>query len=807
MFQLRRGVGRTARVSTRDVSRARPYATATRPTEAKSSQSSRPSETDEKISDRLGKGLIASSFIGLGALGWGAYTLYQHRNKPYDAVMSLYREWEAGRVQPSYLPIQGTDEIRLLVLEPGQGTDPIRCNLKHVSLSDGPKYEALSYVWGDPDTLGYIRCGERKVRIGEELFKALVSLREPDRQRVLWADALCINQTDGKEKGKQVQIMGDIYASSQHVLVWLGKVNRRTEGAFEALAEVDAYLKRTVAEYRQDSYAWVAKRHSNPPNLSPRELAKLYEFDWSSIFTLLKHRWPRRVWTLQEIKKAPRAIMILGRQSIPAWDFFRPLLYVMTALQNLEMVAHFSDSGASIEQIQSFSRAGFDSLIGYRETPLLGIVAANATFRGATNPRDRIYAFRSISNDHDWTDWEILPDYEASVEEVYSRFARWNMLRKKRLAYLGYAGLPDQHEVSRVGDFPSWVADWTRVLRVNQYHILAAMNEPYKAGSGLEPALFWIPNQPRLLHIKGRVVDAISELAVTRVDLLEYYARTMKAGGREYRLSEWQRMVAALVPDGKLVTMGLLDAQQAVAKYGTVKGPMHMLVDVVWMENCRAIASKGTDTVSPARFEAFWRTMIRNRTVMGLETPPVSFGETFQTYLHFLRRVRDGKECPPSLPGSVVARYEAMPPNRASQPQLSFLSTPAKSPKAAVDETELEIRRLMHKYWGGVLYKHFCSTAKGNLGWVPRRAEPGDLICVLDGASVPYVIRPRLEQGVHNKFSFAYWSRRLSGYLVPSQVAEKDPEYILVGECYVHGLMESEALARTDLKSQFFTFS
>ncbi|PYH87748.1 hypothetical protein BO71DRAFT_278381, partial [Aspergillus ellipticus CBS 707.79] len=113
-------------------------------------------------------------------------------------------------------------EIRLLALEPGRDEDIIRCQLKHVFLSDNPKYEALSYVWGDPNEQDYIYCNGKQVRIGKELFNALKSLRQPNCERTLWADALCINQNNYVEKGKQVEIMGDIYASSQHVLIWLG---------------------------------------------------------------------------------------------------------------------------------------------------------------------------------------------------------------------------------------------------------------------------------------------------------------------------------------------------------------------------------------------------------------------------------------------------------------------------------------------------------------------------------------------------------------------------------------------------------
>ena len=44
----------------------------------------------------------------------------------------------------------GDGEIRILTLHAGDVTDPIVCSLRVVVLDERPKYEALSYTWGDP---------------------------------------------------------------------------------------------------------------------------------------------------------------------------------------------------------------------------------------------------------------------------------------------------------------------------------------------------------------------------------------------------------------------------------------------------------------------------------------------------------------------------------------------------------------------------------------------------------------------------------------------------------------------------------
>jgi Heterokaryon incompatibility protein (HET) len=63
-------------------------------------------------------------------------------------------------------------------------------------------------------------------------------------------------------------------------------------------------------------------------------------------------------------------------------------------------------------------------------------------------------------------------------------------------------------------------------------------------------------------------------------------------------------------------------------------------------------------------------------------------------------------------------------------------------------------------------YRRFCSTEAGRMGMVPSRAEDGDQICIFLGAEVPYVLRPT---GCGT--------------------------YTLIGDCYLNGIMDGEALS------------
>jgi hypothetical protein len=54
---------------------------------------------------------------------------------------------------------------------------------------------------------------------------ALRKLRNRDSERILWIDAICINQDKTLERNHQVTLMRDIYSKASRVVVWLGKAS------------------------------------------------------------------------------------------------------------------------------------------------------------------------------------------------------------------------------------------------------------------------------------------------------------------------------------------------------------------------------------------------------------------------------------------------------------------------------------------------------------------------------------------------------------------------------------------------------
>jgi hypothetical protein len=115
-----------------------------------------------------------------------------------------------------------SDELRLLTLLPGKPKGEIQCNLQIVPLDNLPAFDALSYAWGDPNVTEPIIVQNTPHQATANLVMALRALRGTKKRRLLWVDALCINQGDLDEKNMQIPLMAKIYSVATHVIAWLG---------------------------------------------------------------------------------------------------------------------------------------------------------------------------------------------------------------------------------------------------------------------------------------------------------------------------------------------------------------------------------------------------------------------------------------------------------------------------------------------------------------------------------------------------------------------------------------------------------
>ncbi|KAH7304783.1 heterokaryon incompatibility protein-domain-containing protein [Stachybotrys elegans] len=185
-------------------------------------------------------------------------------------------------------------DIRLLTLHPGPRDAPVSCSLTHVSLTLNPEYEALSYTWGDKKNIGSISMDGCTFEVRSNLETALRYLRLPDSPRVLWIDALCINQDDVAEKNAQVPRIGEIYQQAAQVLAWLGEGGDGGEEAIDVMHEFGTILYQGWAVEKmsrdQMGLTWLKNKGFDVPSKNLDAVWRL----WSRPY------WSR-IWIVQEL--------------------------------------------------------------------------------------------------------------------------------------------------------------------------------------------------------------------------------------------------------------------------------------------------------------------------------------------------------------------------------------------------------------------------------------------------------------------------------------------------------------------------
>jgi hypothetical protein len=121
-----------------------------------------------------------------------------------------------------HTPLNPTgDEIRLLVLFPAPRDAPIRCRLETASLSSGPKYDVLTYLWAAINKSETITVNDTPFPVSKPIAAALRRLRPPSGSpRNLWIDAVCV---DYQQDQQHWRLPPNIYAKARQLCVWVGE--------------------------------------------------------------------------------------------------------------------------------------------------------------------------------------------------------------------------------------------------------------------------------------------------------------------------------------------------------------------------------------------------------------------------------------------------------------------------------------------------------------------------------------------------------------------------------------------------------
>ncbi|CAG9998511.1 unnamed protein product [Clonostachys byssicola] len=365
-------------------------------------------------------------------------------------------------------------EIRLLRIEPGEQGDSLICSVSVVSLDNKPKYEALSYVWGDASLTVDITVDGNLHPVTRNLNSALQSLRSPLSPRVIWADAICINQVDILEKNSQIPLMGRIYTEAAEVIGCPGIDGTPELEFFAEWAEV--YNSNTPKCFSlkwamKHGLSWLTPRRYMKYQLFNLRLLKAeYAFWWTEYF--------QRMWTVQELALAKNPpVFVIGQKSFrfrtSKWigqysrpQKYRPIVsgagiykFFNSELRNKleEELLEFSNTydPASNSARLVAARYGF-------QNPGLGLptLLQSTSHRKCFNPRDRIFALYSLAPG---LEAAYPADYRKPPEQVLMDTICY--LLEHYPEHLEFLVLSWPLRNTRLEDsdsYPSWLPDLTR---------------------------------------------------------------------------------------------------------------------------------------------------------------------------------------------------------------------------------------------------------------------------------------------------------------------------------------------------------
>jgi hypothetical protein len=160
----------------------------------------------------------------------------------WDLRSSRSIENSAVNVKALYesLPLPDASSTRILRILPVQPSDvpkTIVCEMTVISLDPPPKYNAVSYVWGqdDPSSSHNVSINGTLMPVRPNIWHFLEQMRKETFEDLLWIDAICINQRDIAERGHQVAVMGQIYEKAAEVQAWLGDANEPVQQAMRMI--------------------------------------------------------------------------------------------------------------------------------------------------------------------------------------------------------------------------------------------------------------------------------------------------------------------------------------------------------------------------------------------------------------------------------------------------------------------------------------------------------------------------------------------------------------------------------------------
>ncbi|KAI1160833.1 heterokaryon incompatibility protein-domain-containing protein [Nemania serpens] len=677
----------------------------------------------------------------------------------YDKLYEFSKSFEYTYDEIERIP--GGDHIRILFLAASETfTDRINVSLSTVSLTNPPTYEALSYCWGDASDLSLIFCDGKPFPVTKNLESALRHIRQSQGDRVLWIDAICINQDNLAERAYQVNLMRHIYQTACRVLIWLGgdsedsklvlPLCERTVAIWWDLLSDDSFNFAAVDPLRSDVMEIMkeklreAKRQKammrSQPDQSPgnssiyntgsqvdestllgetrqeeeEEVQAATREELAACMRLASRPWFSRCWVVQEAALARDAIMLCGTSSLD-WDFFYWGFRFIVLLRRGTSgePERIATSNLHLMRTLRQKRHGVDRNDQVEHLDLLQLLW-NVRQLDATDPRDKVYSVLGLINPPEAQIEGLASDYTVSVEESYKRVALAIMSYTRDLDVL----ITDYNPGSNLSS-PSWVPDWNSLRSPGPFSILRNRDrgdsryKRFRTSSSTQ----WDPEgkvHSDALKLSGYMLDTILTLedirtmqewdyiGMSNINSISTYLGYIKSFlcglGEDYdRLAMWQKLAFS----------------RKYSKYPTGEDPETAFA----MTLCTGIIDQPEKAL--AGYRGLCKVLRWHRAMNFLRY----FGPNSQAYKMIVAAI-----------GSIAGLYYGNP--------TAFMVATRKT-----------------------IYRRLARTRKGYLVIAPSHSAIGDQISLFQGGKVPFVVRPMPYKN----------------------------EYKLIGPSYVHGIMYGEA--------------
>ncbi|CZR54067.1 uncharacterized protein PAC_03950 [Phialocephala subalpina] len=634
-----------------------------------------------------------------------------------------------------YKPLKSKSSIRLLTNLSTTG-DHIKCNLEDVDLDTEPKYDCLSYTWGDPlyqkyltkkipydfpQPSGVIKIDgdDQELPIGKNLYDALIEFgKSPggegdlQRQESIWIDAVCINQEDKvtDEKKNQIMMMGRIYSQAQSVVVWLGPEMPDDPG----LEITKTVLQRLAKIPHEKLETMVLSDLDNTDTYEMLGIDPVDSWEWACFGSFILRSWFARMWVVQETFFAKKFIVFCGSKILD-WEEITRASRVLKET-HLGKLLNERMEETIIEQEPSTHSTYIGNpisnqfiFIDLKKTAAslrLERLLAYSRYFGATMAEDRVFAVLNM--------WK--PEWKRKPEDV--KTAEFMMKNKED---------------------PVEVYTKASIVAIRVPRAPDGEKRWYAAGE-LE---FEPPEELYCAHlkVKGFRVDEIVEFAATDLELID-------------------------------------------------KHQMFTLLEIL-SQYLKSAKPSGTSTTD--RFEAFWRTLIKDTFLgkpAGNEDPKAR--KAFHLIITFFVWSLDGE-----LKGLRDALQNPLNTTKEEDTDFPELSKINSKTKILVDELSALDNSVIPS-WENM---HQIIKLGNECGYVPEDVAP-DLENIMASFNAAYQCR-RMFRTNNNYLGITAESIKkgdevwvFAGAIVPMVVRFEKEKWRFVGEAYMHGIMNGEAVGK-----------